>query len=284
MMQATLFPERQPLVVAYGIGVDSTAMLVAMQQRGIRPDMILTADTEAEKPETYAYLPIINAWLAKVGFPQVTIVRYEPKVAPYKNLEGACFNNQVLPSLAYGGHSCSLRFKVEPQNKYLRRWQPAIDAWAVGMRVIKAIGYDNGDQDCRRRAKADRANAKKLAQNDIDTRRYEYWYPLQEWGIDRVECLRLIAMAGLPCPVKSACYFCPASKKSEVIWLRDHHPVLFQKAIAMERNALEGKHTAPRLAAGKKISTKGLGRNFAWAELEHVKAEEVVDAAETLRP
>lgn len=53
--------EAQPLVVAYGMGVDSTAVLVGLQQRGIRPDLILFADTGDEKPATYAYLPVINA-------------------------------------------------------------------------------------------------------------------------------------------------------------------------------------------------------------------------------
>lgn len=41
-----------PLVVAYGLGVNSTAMLVEFARRGIRPDLILFADTGGEKPET----------------------------------------------------------------------------------------------------------------------------------------------------------------------------------------------------------------------------------------
>jgi 3'-phosphoadenosine 5'-phosphosulfate sulfotransferase (PAPS reductase)/FAD synthetase len=49
-----------PLVVAYGLGVDSTAMLVEFAVRGIRPDMILFADTGGEKPETYQYLDVIR--------------------------------------------------------------------------------------------------------------------------------------------------------------------------------------------------------------------------------
>lgn len=32
-------------MVAYGLGVDSTAVLVLLQQQGIRPDAILFADT-----------------------------------------------------------------------------------------------------------------------------------------------------------------------------------------------------------------------------------------------
>lgn len=251
-------------------------MLVAMFLRGIRPDLILFADTGAEKPETYDYIAIMNAWLASVGFPSITIVRYRPTRAPYSTLEGKCLNNETLPSLAFGQHSCSLVFKVVPQNKFVEAWLPARYAWANGQRVRKAIGYDNGEQDCRRREKADRAVAKKAEQGDADALRYSYWYPLQEWGIDRIECLRLIANAGLPLPMKSACFFCPASKKSEVIWLRDHHPILFHRALAIEAKARDGKHGLR--------TVQGLGRTFAWSDLAHVEPSEVVDLAETLRP
>jgi hypothetical protein len=269
-------PDRAPLVVSYGAGVDSTAMLVAMWRRGIRPDLILFADTGGEKPETYAFLDIMNAWLASVGFPLITIVRYQPKRAKYKTLEGKCLTNETLPSLAYGHHSCSLVFKVEPQNRYLQRWAPAVNAWAAGVRVRKAIGYDSGEQDCRRRRKADKAVAKKAEQGHVDVERYEYWYPLQEWGIDRLECLRLIASVGLPRPIKSACFFCPASKKSEVVWLRDTHPLLFHRALKIERGAKEGKHGLSTVA--------GLGRSFEWASLQEIPAEAVVDQVECLRP
>jgi hypothetical protein len=66
---------RGPLVVSYGMGVDSTAMLVGMHARGIRPDLILFADTGGEKPETYAYEAVMQRWLASVGFPPITTVK-----------------------------------------------------------------------------------------------------------------------------------------------------------------------------------------------------------------
>jgi 3'-phosphoadenosine 5'-phosphosulfate sulfotransferase (PAPS reductase)/FAD synthetase len=94
-----------PLVVAYGLGVDSTAMLVELAVRGLRPDLILFADTGGEKPETYQYLNVIQPFLARIGFPQVTTVRYQPKRALYKTLEGQCLHTGTLPSLAYGGKS-----------------------------------------------------------------------------------------------------------------------------------------------------------------------------------
>jgi len=271
-----VFRSCAPLVVSYGAGVDSTAMLVAMWRRGIRPDLILFADTGAEKPETYAYLAVMNAWLASVGFPLITVVRYRPKRAKYRTLEGKCLANETLPSLAFGKHSCSLVFKVEPQNQFLRSWAPALQAWAGGTRVLKAIGYDSGEQDCRRRTKADKAVKAKAAKGDPDAARFTYWYPLQDWGIDRVGCLLLIAGVGLPVPMKSACFFCPASKKSEIVWLRDTHPVLFRRALRIERGAQQGKHRLQTVA--------GLGRSFAWASLQHVEASAVIDQVECLRP
>jgi hypothetical protein len=94
-----------PLVVAYGLGVDSTAMLIEFARRDIRPDLILFADTGGEKPETYAYLPVMQEYLAGVGFPAVITVRYEPTRAPYRTLEGQCLHTGTLPSLAYDGKS-----------------------------------------------------------------------------------------------------------------------------------------------------------------------------------
>jgi 3'-phosphoadenosine 5'-phosphosulfate sulfotransferase (PAPS reductase)/FAD synthetase len=94
-----------PLVVAYGLGVDSTAMLIEFARRSIQPDLILFADTGAEKPETYAYLDVIQPWLQNVVFPPVITVRYQPTRAVYSTLEEQCLHTGTLPSLAYGGKS-----------------------------------------------------------------------------------------------------------------------------------------------------------------------------------
>jgi 3'-phosphoadenosine 5'-phosphosulfate sulfotransferase (PAPS reductase)/FAD synthetase len=96
---AQLYPD-YPLVVAYALGVDSTAMLIEFAFRGIRPDLILFADTGAEKPETYAYLPVIQQYLAGVAFPPVITVRYVPTRAAYHTLEDQCLHTGTLPSLA----------------------------------------------------------------------------------------------------------------------------------------------------------------------------------------
>jgi hypothetical protein len=259
-------------VVAYGLGVDSTAMLIEFARRGIRPDLILFADTGGEKPETYAYLPIIQRYLDGVGFPEVTVVRYQPKWAAYHTLEGQCLHTGTLPSLAYGGKSCSSKYKRGPQDRFILSLYPPAELLHRGQRVVRAIGFEAGEA---RRTYAHVVKAIGLDASEehrltwarsepseekpksreawLDRDFFVYWYPLLEWGYNRERCKQIIAEAGLPVPLKSSCFFCPASKKSEIVWLREHHPELLERALEIERNA-----------QAKLTTVKGLGRSFSW--------------------
>lgn len=254
------------LIVSYGLGVDSTAVLVGLHQRGIRPDLILHADVgeDNEKPETRAYLPVINAWLAKVGFPQVTVVKNARPKSGDKSLYASLIRLGTLPALSYGGHTCSLVWKRDPQMKFVKTWQPAIDSWARGELVQMAIGYDAGGRDSKR---CSEAFGKELPG-------FKNIFPLIEWGWDRERCEQEILAAGLPVPMKSACFFCPASTKTEIDWLAKFHPELARKAIALEDRAK---------ASGKAAKVNGLGRRLNWRQ--HLEAQglmQLVEAAAEL--
>lgn len=219
---------KQPIAVAYGMGVDSSAMLVGMAQRGIRPDLILFADVGDEHPETYAFEPIMQAWLKKQGFPPITTVVYKPKnfknYPPYYSLSQNCLTNGTLPGISFGPASCSQKWKQAPQHNYIKQWEPARIAWAAGKKVIKLIGFDNSPRD---RCRTYSANPK-------DGYLYEYQTPLQEWGWDRDECKRQIQVAGLPVPRKSSCFMCLSMKPDEVRALPQSH---LRKIIQMEARA-----------------------------------------------
>jgi hypothetical protein len=217
----------QPLVISYGLGVDSTAMLVGLWREGIRPDLILFADTGSEKEETYDYLVKINDWLRSVGFPEVTVVRYVPrkfKWNRYSTIEGNCISNRTLPSLAFGMKGCSLKWKGAPMDKYVT--QVYGDAL-----VYRAIGYDCSPADNKRFAHAQKkadASTNQGRAGDM------FIYPLQVWGWHRIECARQIELAGLPVPPKSSCFFCPAMKAHEV----EELPVdKLRRIVIMEANA-----------------------------------------------
>ena len=245
--RASLGPD--PVVVAYGVGVDSTAMLIGLRDHGVVPELILFADTGSEKPETIAYLDVIGPWLAGNGFPPAIRIKRDSPRAGDTSLHGECLRKSVLPSLAYGGHSCSLKWKVDPQWKYTRdhfRWDRRDRTWPHGPTITKLIGYDAGPSDARRIRNA----VGKWPPG------HRYRYPLMEWGWTRERCAAVILAEGLPPPLKSACFMCPASKKHEVDWLAADHPDLVSICIELEQRAHRRGLT----------TTRGLGRRWSWSE------------------
>ncbi|MDX1951075.1 MAG: hypothetical protein SFY81_02760 [Verrucomicrobiota bacterium] len=227
---------QQPLVICYGAGRDSTALLVGLRQRQIRPDLILFADVGAERQSTYDYLIVTNAWLRSVGFPEITIVRYQPKDfkhwPPYHSIEENILTNCALPSIAYGFHKCSAKWKIAPQLAFLKKWQPARDCWASGGRVRKAIGFDASPREKRRSH-----GCSTYAVQDEEADLFDLWFPLQEWGWDLAECIRQIVKAGLPIPTKSSCYFCTAMKPHEVDDLAKTEPDKLKRIVVLEARA-----------------------------------------------
>jgi hypothetical protein len=224
-------------VASYGGGVNSTAMLIGLQERGEIPDLVLFSDTGGETPETYAYVRRFAYWLGRNGMPAIREV-----AAPNTTLEAMCLRLNVLPPITFGFKTCSQRFKKEPQEKFINNWEPAQRAWASGERVVKLIGYDAGEPH---------------RVVDYSDDKYTLRYPLIEWGWTREQCVEAIIRAGLCVPPKSACFFCPNRKPSEVLALKREHPELLERALEIERRA------APNLKA-----VKGLGRDrYSWREL-----------------
>ena len=110
--------EKLPLIVSFGAGVDSTAILVKMWQENITPDHIIFSDTGAERPDIYAHINRVNKWCEKVKFPKIKIVRYKSKNGERFLLDD-CVDNKTLPSLAFGFKTCSLKYKTKPNQKYI---------------------------------------------------------------------------------------------------------------------------------------------------------------------
>lgn len=223
------------IALAFGGGTNSTAVLVGMDERGIRPDVIMFSDTGGEKPETYRHIEDVSRWCEKIGFPPIDVVRVASKT-----LEQDCIDRNALPSVAYGFKTCSIRFKAEPQEKFLNNHDGAKAVWNAGGKVIKTIGFDFGEPQ---RAK------------HYEDDKYVNWYPLIEWRWGRPECVAAIARAGIKQPGKSSCFFCPNSRPSEIQQLKHTHPDLFERALKIE--------------SGANLTTvRGLGRTFAWATLD----------------
>lgn len=236
------------LIVSYGGGTNSTALLVGMLERGIRPDAITFADTGSEKPHTYTHIVVVNQWCQKVGFPRIeTLSPVMPQQIADGTLEQECLRLGKLPAKAYGFSSCSDKWKMEPQRRYNRQF--AERHGILLSDITRLIGFDADEES---RVMRGRASA--------DKRPVREEYPLYDWGWAREECVEAIDRAGLPQPGKSACFFCPSTKKPELLELRERYPELLARALEMERMALAGEGPAPATTCA------GLGRSFNWGE------------------
>jgi hypothetical protein len=229
MEQLTAGNEKGGMIVAsFGGGVNSTAMLIGMVERGERCDLIIFADTGGEKPHTYEHIKEFSVWLKAHGMPAILTLRgLQPQQISDGTLEQECLRRKTLPSIAFGFKTCSQKWKRQPIERFLK----SLDNGPVKM----LLGFD--------------ADEPQRAKNFDGNR-----YPLLEWDWGRDECIAAIDRAGVKQPGKSACFFCPSSKKPEIIELRRMYPELAERAVAMEKNA-------------ELTSTVGLGRRFAWGDL-----------------
>ena len=129
------------MALCYGGGVNSSALLIQMVQRGMRPDLITFADVGAERRLTYQFLPMMDAYLRDHGFPPITVCAYTPKpktlakyragvldvikrlgltvdaigIARLSRLYGNMVANRTLPGQAFNIKSCSFKWKLEAQ-------------------------------------------------------------------------------------------------------------------------------------------------------------------------
>jgi hypothetical protein len=245
------------VVASFGAGTNSTGEICRAVELGWPIDLIPFADTGGEKPHTYEHIRRFSAWLVARGYPPVTTISgHLPQQRKDGSLEAECIRLGTMPSKVYGYGSCSMKWKLDPTEHFIRKWPPAIEAWSRGEPIEYWIGFDADEPHRAERRQKARANDK----------RYAHRFPLIEWGYGRDECIGAIARAGLPLPGKSACFFCPSSKKPEVAALRRDYPELYARAIEMERKALtddEGEGNRTPL-----LRIKGLGRQWAWKDID----------------
>jgi 3'-phosphoadenosine 5'-phosphosulfate sulfotransferase (PAPS reductase)/FAD synthetase len=218
------------IIVSYGGGTDSTAMLIGLVQKGKKPDHILFADTGGEKEGTYHYITYFNNYLFQHNFPLIEVVKYKTKLGNELTLEQDCLNNQTLPAIAFGWKTCSQKFKILPQEKFIKERYPNDP-------ILHLIGYEYGEQ-------------RRVKENPLENHSNEY--PLIEWMWNRQMCEQVILKAGLCLPGKSSCFFCPNMKKHEILRLSEDEK---RRVKLMEANAKN------------KVEMAGLGRTYSWTDL-----------------
>lgn len=263
------------LVINYGGGTNSTALLIEVVNRGLldayEAVLVVFADTGSERPETYEYLALFGRWLKERGI-DLVITRWLRKSSRAWFYEGAdgskvrwtgsvdlggkfiaihedCEKQTTLPSRAFGFSGCTTKWKQHPIDGYAEDWAmyQRLFGGASDGPVERWIGYDADEP-------------KRVARMMSKNPRPDLWRwraPLVEWEMGRDECVDVIVRAGLPLPGKSACFLCPSTTKAEIDDLGREHPELLERALRIEREAIE---------AGNVKTRGGLGGSLNWGD------------------
>lgn len=228
-------PERLK-AVAYGGGVQSTALLVMAATRRIDFPVFLFADVghDSEDPATLDYLHRwAKPYAARHGV-QLHEVRRTRRDGSTETLYGRLTrqHSRSLPipvrmsGGAPGTRSCTAEFKI----RVVGQWLQARGATAaVPATVGVGISLDEVERASNRRVSPYERVVYPLLDHDPPLR--------------RADCERLICAAGLPIPPKSACWFCPLHRPSAWAQMRRDREHLFARACELE-NLLNVRRTA----------------------------------------
>lgn len=238
-------------VVNYGGGVNSTALLCWAVANREPVDLVIFADTGSERPPTYRYVETFSAWLQAHEQPTITIVRWirvrGETAGQFIALHDWCESGKTLPSRSFGLSGCTVKWKQQPVDRYLKEHAAIKACHARGERVERWIGFDAGEPE----------RAKRMLAKNPDAHLWSWKAPLVDHDLDRDGCLKLIADAGLESPGKSSCWMCPSMTKRDIDALGRAHPELLSRALKMEATAIE---------TGNVRSRGGLGGRLNWGE------------------
>lgn len=191
-------------ILNFGAGVNSTALIIEMLNRNMKPDYVIFADTGSEMPETYQHIERMKIWFKEKGLEFIIV-----KSKYNKTLYDYYFDKKLVPSRQF--RDCTDKFKKRPILNFLKQFKPE------GVKQYIGIGYDEPSRV-----------------RQSETKWIEFEYPLWEWKITREKCIDIIKKEGLEVPIKSGCFMCPFQPKDSWKELWKRHKDLFKKAREME--------------------------------------------------
>jgi hypothetical protein len=232
-------------VVSYGGGVQSTALLVLAAQGRIGPyDAFLFSNVgdDSEHPATLRYVrEVAMPFAAEHG---VTLHELRktfqrgPRAGQVDTLWTRLMRkgSRSLPipvrmpeTGAPGTRSCTADYKIGVTGRWMKEHGATLEN---PCRVALGISTDE-------------IQRAKPGIDPVDPYQFRE-YPLLELGLSRLDCVNVIARAGLEVPPKSSCFFCPFTRPSRFQTMRHQEPDLFAKCVELERTLNERRVTLGR--------------------------------------
>jgi hypothetical protein len=240
-------------VIAYGGGVQSTALVVLAATGAIRADVALFCNVgdDSEHPATITYVrDVATPWAHEHGFTVETLHKRKRDGTPAETLLERLMRpeSRSLPipvrmpdTGAPGTRSCTADYKIQVIGRWLRE---------------RGHGKTLGPADVMIGISTDEIQRAGRGRDEKWERRV---YPLLDLGLSRTDCKNVIRDAGLAVPPKSACYFCPFHRPATWREMRRDEPDLFAKSQQLEdtlneRRDLLGKDRVYLTRFGRRLS------------------------------
>lgn len=238
------------VVLSYGVGQDSTAILLRLlhdkaffdKYVGDAHFIVVTSDTGNEHPETYEYLEMMSRLLKRRGIEYYFLTPekgYHSEAWP--DLVSFYRRTSTVGSKAFP-KSCSDNLKVKVIYRFLdqyigERWgfeagrKKAIKAFSERYGKVRVMIGIAGDETERA---VGNTEGPLWMQRSV-----EKVYPLMEMGWDRSDCQEYIRSIGYEVPLPSNCMFCPFMSEAELFWLWKFYPERFREWVDVEKKNLE---------------------------------------------
>ena len=196
-------------VLSFGGGVQSTAMLLMIKDGMLpRPDVIVHADTGAEREETLTLIETyVKPLCESLDIPFIITESHLGRLDDYYQSKSA------IPII--GTRHCTAKFKIRPIRRYLRtvvgngRGKLLAECW---------LGITTDEEH---------------RESESDVKWIRNTFPLLELGISRNDCLEYLNKNNVEV-VKSGCFMCPYQSGNQWMDIKQNHPNLWDRALKLE--------------------------------------------------
>lgn len=206
-------------IVFFSGGKDSTAMLLMMIEKKMPIDYVLFANTDKCRPELYAHIAKVDAFLYQTRDMHITQVRLESDsiahpVSPTKVDANGFFHSDGLAS--YRCHRCTCRFKSVLLHEAVR-----LLTGPAGSTVYIGIAADEKNR-C-------------MAHN----------YPLVTWDMTEADALQFCADRGFHFGgtyksfTHASCWDCPFERPNSLRELREQQPDEWLKMLRYDHEEIQ---------------------------------------------
>jgi hypothetical protein len=256
-------------VLSYGGGLNSFAMLLYSIEQGNPPHFCVFADTGSGDQEAWSndgewygtYRHMVEYAIpicAQNGIQFKWITHQDSKVRGADSLLQYFEQIRIVPSNQ--SRYCTSSAKIERIEQWLLE--------AFGSSPIEVwVGFEGGEETRRDKdphgaktcgqaypggatSKPSRRSKPKIDRTTI--------FPLIGAGMCRCRCELFVRDRGLPVPRKSACWFCPFSKRGDWMRLAEQMPDQFARAAGLEENQKGGEKDKGKMYAFNSVQREGV--------------------------